>query len=114
MVEQPEFGRRLRQLRTERQLTQAELAGDGMSTGYLSRLESGARQPTERALAHLASQLGVTTAELVETTASSLARSLTLATGLSADQAGELLTSALDAAGGEDPLLRWQALWRVA
>ena len=28
-------------------LSQTALAGEGMSTGYLSRLESGARQPTE-------------------------------------------------------------------
>ncbi|MET8305414.1 helix-turn-helix transcriptional regulator [Micromonospora sp. NPDC005173] len=114
MVEQPAFGRRLRQLRIERGLTQGALAGDGMSTGYLSRLESGARQPTERALAHLASQLGVSTEELVASTASSLARSLTIATGLGADETGELLSGALATAGGEDSLLRWQALWQVA
>ena len=59
MLDQPVFGRRLRQLRTERGLTLAALAGEGMSTGYLSRLESGARQPTERAIAHLAAQLGI-------------------------------------------------------
>lgn len=114
MVEQPMFGRRLRQLRTERGLTLAALAGDGMSTGYLSRLESGARQPSEQALAHLSDRLGISTAQLVESTASSLAQSLTLATGLSLDETGELLAGALDASAGEDPLLRWQALWRVA
>jgi transcriptional regulator with XRE-family HTH domain len=114
MVEQPMFGRRLRQLRTERGLTLAALAGDGMSTGYLSRLESGARQPSEQALAHLSERLGISTAQLVESTASSLAQSLTLATGLSLDETGELLAGALDASAGEDPLLRWQALWRVA
>lgn len=114
MLEQPVFGHRLRQLRTERGLTLAALAGEGMSAGYLSRLESGARQPTERAVAHLAAQLGISTAELTESTATSLARSLTLATGLGQDEAGETLTEALKAAGGEDPLLRWQALWRVA
>ncbi|TYB68461.1 helix-turn-helix domain-containing protein [Nonomuraea sp. PA05] len=53
MREQPVLGRRLRQRRTERGLTLAALAGEGMSTGYLPRLESGARQPTERAIAHL-------------------------------------------------------------
>ncbi|MET9551382.1 helix-turn-helix transcriptional regulator [Streptomyces sp. NPDC006645] len=114
MIEQPVFGRRLRQLRTERGLTLAALAGEGMSAGYLSRLESGARQPTERAVAHLAGQLGISPAELTETTAASLARSLTLATGLGQDEAGEALNEALKASGGEDPLLRWQALWQVA
>ncbi|MQY32204.1 hypothetical protein SRB17_01470 [Streptomyces sp. RB17] len=114
MLEQPVFGRRLRQLRTERGLTLAALAGEGMSTGYLSRLESGARQPTERAVAHLAAQLGITPAELAESTATSLVQSLTLATGLGQDEAGEALAEALKASGGEDPLLRWQALWQVA
>lgn len=114
MLEQPVFGRRLRQLRTERGLTLSALAGEGMSTGYLSRLESGARQPTERAIAHLAAQLGVSPAELAESTGTSLAQSMTLATGLTGDEAGETLTAALKASDGEDPLLRWQALWRVA
>ncbi|MFD0332057.1 helix-turn-helix domain-containing protein [Streptacidiphilus monticola] len=114
MLEQPVFGRRLRQLRTERGLTLAALAGEGMSTGYLSRLESGARQPTERAVAHLAAQLGISPAELAQSTATSLAQSLTLAAGLGPDEAGETLAQALKASGGEDPLLRWQALWQVA
>ncbi|MFI7465071.1 helix-turn-helix domain-containing protein [Nonomuraea sp. NPDC049646] len=114
MLEQPVFGRRLRQLRTERGLTLAALAGEGMSTGYLSRLESGARQPTERAVTHLAAQLGISPAELTRSTATSLAESLTLATGLSQDEGGQALSDALKTSGGEDPLLRWQALWQVA
>ncbi|TYB53456.1 helix-turn-helix transcriptional regulator [Nonomuraea sp. PA05] len=114
MLEQPVFGRRLRQLRTERGLTLAALAGEGMSTGYLSRLESGARQPTERAIAHLAAQLGISPAELTQSTTTSLAQSLTLATGLSQDEVGQTLSQALKVSGGEDPLLRWQALWQVA
>ncbi|MGW5161419.1 helix-turn-helix domain-containing protein [Nonomuraea wenchangensis] len=114
MLEQPVFGRRLRQLRTERGLTLAALAGEGMSTGYLSRLESGARQPTERAIAHLAAQLGISPAALTQSTATSLAESLTLATGLSRDEGGQTLSDALKTSKGEDPLLRWQALWQVA
>ncbi|MEV3978181.1 helix-turn-helix transcriptional regulator [Nonomuraea sp. NPDC049758] len=114
MLEQPLFGRRLRQLRTERGLTLAALAGEGMSTGYLSRLESGARQPTERAITHLATQLGVSPAALTQSTATSLAESLTLATGLSQDEGGQTLSDALKTSRGEDPLLRWQALWQVA
>ncbi|MGW4406628.1 helix-turn-helix domain-containing protein [Nonomuraea sp. NPDC004702] len=114
MLEQPLFGRRLRQLRTERGLTLAALAGEGMSTGYLSRLESGARQPTERAITHLATQLGISPATLTQSTATSLAESLTLATGLSQDEGGQTLSDALKTSRGEDPLLRWQALWQVA
>ncbi|MEU1385958.1 MULTISPECIES: helix-turn-helix transcriptional regulator [unclassified Nonomuraea] len=114
MLEQPVFGRRLRQLRTERGLTLAALAGEGMSAGYLSRLESGARQPTERAITHLAAQLGISPAALTQSTATSLAQSLTVATGLSQDEGGQTLSDALKTSGGEDPLLRWQALWQVA
>lgn len=114
MLEQPQFGRRLKQLRTERGLTQGALAGDDMSTGYLSRLESGARQPTERAVAHLAKRLGVSPAEFEESASSSLAQSLTIATGLDSDETARLLAEALKTARGQDPLLRWQALWRVA
>ncbi|MEV5976689.1 helix-turn-helix transcriptional regulator [Streptomyces sp. NPDC052114] len=40
-----------------------------MSAGHLSRLESGARQPTERVAAHLAAQLGISPAELTQSTA---------------------------------------------
>ncbi|MGV9385953.1 helix-turn-helix domain-containing protein [Nonomuraea sp. NPDC003707] len=114
MLTQPAFGRRLKQLRTERGLTQAELAGEGMSTGYLSRLESGARPPTDEAVAHLARQLGVAPEDLAEPPDWSLARSLAATVGLDVDEAGELLARALRTAGSEDPLLRWQALWQVA
>ncbi|MFJ8948704.1 helix-turn-helix domain-containing protein [Streptomyces sp. NPDC102381] len=114
MLEQPLFGRRLRQLRTERGLTLAALAGEGMSAGYLSRLESGARRPTDRAVAHLADRLGISSAELSESAATSLAETLALTIGLSLDESGAKLSTALDSARGEDPLLRWQALWRVA
>lgn len=46
MLQQSEFGPRLRALREKRGLSQAALAKGGISTGYLSRLESGARRPT--------------------------------------------------------------------
>ncbi|MCX4970622.1 helix-turn-helix domain-containing protein [Streptomyces sp. NBC_00654] len=111
MLEQPSFGRRLRQLRTERGLSQAVVAGDGMSTGYLSRLESGARQPTERAVAHLAGQLGISAAEFEESRATSLAQILSLATSLESDETSELLAEALESSHGQEPMLRWQALW---
>ncbi|NBE53864.1 helix-turn-helix domain-containing protein [Streptomyces boluensis] len=114
MLEQPSFGRRLKQLRTERSLSQAALAGDGMSTGYLSRLESGARQPTERAVAHLASQLGISPAEFEESRATSLAQSLSIATSLDSDETSEQLAEALQTAHAPDPMLRWQALWLLA
>ncbi|MFI9596718.1 helix-turn-helix domain-containing protein [Nonomuraea sp. NPDC052265] len=114
MLEQPSFGLRLRQLRTDRGLSQTALAGDGMSTGYLSRLESGARQPTERAVTYLADRLGISPAEFAEPATASLAQSLTLAAGLDVDATGELLAEAVKVTHEQDPLLRWQALWRIA
>lgn len=59
MTDESSFGARLKALRLQRGLSQAALAGEEISTGYLSRLESGARQPTERVIAYLAKQLGV-------------------------------------------------------
>ncbi|UQX05394.1 helix-turn-helix domain-containing protein [Streptomyces sp. RerS4] len=114
MLEQPSFGRRLRQLRTERGLAQSAVAGEGMSAGYLSRLESGARQPTERAVAYLAERLGISPAEFEQTRAGSLVQSLTIATSLDSDETGELLAEALKSAREQDPLLRWQSLWLLA
>ncbi|MDU8990892.1 helix-turn-helix transcriptional regulator [Streptomyces mirabilis] len=45
MLRQPAFGHRLKKLRTAQGLSQTALAGEGMSTGYLSRLESGRASP---------------------------------------------------------------------
>jgi transcriptional regulator with XRE-family HTH domain len=114
MLRQPAFGRRLRKLRTAQQLSQTALAGDGMSTGYLSRLESGARQPTERAVAYLAGRLGLEPADFEEPAGGSLAHALTLAASTGSDGAIETLREALAAEGHEAPVLRWQALWLLA
>ncbi|MEU2800763.1 MULTISPECIES: helix-turn-helix domain-containing protein [unclassified Streptomyces] len=115
MLEQPYFGRRLKQLRSERGLSQAALAGDGMSTGYVSRLESGARQPTARAVQHLASRLGIGVAAFEEEgPADSLAQALAIAASATSETAIEALERALYPGEGQDPLLRWQGLWLVA
>ncbi|XIE81676.1 helix-turn-helix domain-containing protein [Streptomyces sp. SBR177] len=76
MLEQPIFGRRLRELRLERGLSQAALAGHEISTGYLSRLESGARPPTDRVVAYLAERLGVPASTFAEVETGSLAHVL--------------------------------------
>lgn len=55
-----ELGRRLRSIRVARGLTQGEVVGDTMSVAYLSRLETGARKPTVKALSALATRLDVT------------------------------------------------------
>jgi transcriptional regulator with XRE-family HTH domain len=114
MLQQPSFGRHLRRLRVTRGMSQSELAGDGMSTGYLSRLETGARRPTDRAVAHLARRLGVTPADFTGPPAGSLADALTLAASTGADDAVEAVREALAADGGADPVLRWQARWLLA
>ncbi|MFC7310283.1 helix-turn-helix domain-containing protein [Streptomyces monticola] len=113
MPQQPEFGRRLKRLRTARGLSQAALVGDGMSTGYLSRLESGERRPTERAVAYLAARLGVEAADF-DRPDGSLARALTLATSTGSDDAMEALRTALREDTESSALQRWQALWLLA
>src|SRR3989442_10540110 len=60
------IGQRLRRLRTERRLSQRELASPGVSYAYISRIEAGTRQPSVKALRMLARKLGVS-AEYLET-----------------------------------------------
>lgn len=115
MLQQPTFGRRLRKLRTDRGLSQTALAGDGMSTGYLSRLESGDRQPTARAVGYLASRLGLDPADFEEPDGGSLADVLSLAASSGAGDTTGALTAALAAEGDSAPApLRWQARWVLA
>ncbi|MEG8277168.1 helix-turn-helix transcriptional regulator [Streptomyces sp. AHA2] len=116
MLEQPYFGRRLRMLRLARGLSQAGLVGQGMSTGYLSRLESGERPPTERAVTYLARRLGVDPSVL---TGPSDGRPLTgiLAAVTSAPPGADdtsALCRAVEEDAGEDPAARWQALWLLS
>lgn len=56
-VEPHALGARLKAARVAKGLTQAALAGEDMSTGYLSRIESGARRPTLKVLTELARRL---------------------------------------------------------
>jgi transcriptional regulator with XRE-family HTH domain len=57
----------LKQLREERHLTQTELARRAkVTTGFISLMESGQRDPSLTVLRRLAKALGVTVAELVE------------------------------------------------
>jgi tetratricopeptide (TPR) repeat protein len=53
------IGVRIRSLRLERGLSQADVAGGMLSASYLSLVESGRRQPASAALQHIADQLGV-------------------------------------------------------
>jgi transcriptional regulator with XRE-family HTH domain len=59
------FGRRLKQLRKERGLLQADLVTEGVSASYVSLLESGRRHPTPQVLVSLAATLGVSVETLL-------------------------------------------------
>ncbi|MGC5237568.1 helix-turn-helix domain-containing protein [Streptomyces albogriseolus] len=116
MLDQPQFGRRLKRLRAARGLSQADVVGDGMSTGHLSRLESGERRPTERTVAYLARRLGVDASVLTGPTDG---RSLTavlasVASAPAGSYGTEVLGRAVEEDPGEDPAARWQALWLLS
>jgi transcriptional regulator with XRE-family HTH domain len=53
------IGQRLRRLRIERGLSQQQLAASGLSAAHISRIESGKRQPSVRAIRLLAQGLPV-------------------------------------------------------
>src|SRR5207244_4425333 len=52
-------GKRIRQRRLELGLSQRQLASEGVSYAYISRLEAGTRQPSVKALRKLAPKLDV-------------------------------------------------------
>ncbi|MEV7560532.1 helix-turn-helix transcriptional regulator [Streptomyces sp. NPDC089795] len=118
ILEQPLFGQRVRELRTAHGLSQAALAEPGMSTSYLSRLESGSRPPTPKAVAYLAERLDVPRSAF--DSASSTAVTQLLARGISAADGGagekilDVLNSAAEAGTEVDTALQWQMLWMLA
>ncbi|TMK25956.1 MAG: helix-turn-helix domain-containing protein [Actinobacteria bacterium] len=50
MPKRESIGRRLHRLRRERGLSQRDLSSPGVSDGYISRIEAGARTPSVKAL----------------------------------------------------------------
>ncbi|MFE5888966.1 helix-turn-helix domain-containing protein [Streptomyces sp. NPDC056468] len=118
MLEQPAFGRRLRQLRQQRGKSQVELTGPGMSATYLSRLESGSRRPTERSVAYLAERLGIPAESFEQQPEDSLTDAVASVAALSErevdEEAAGILVEALAAAVDADPLMRWHALAQLA
>jgi len=64
-IDPAELGGRLRAARVAKGLTQSQLAGPGLSVGYVSRMESGDRRPSGKVLAELASRLGVPPEQLL-------------------------------------------------
>ncbi|MFD7707080.1 tetratricopeptide repeat protein [Streptomyces sp. NPDC059785] len=100
------IGRRVQQLRTERGLTQRQLAEPAYTPAYISTLEAGRVRASEPALRHIADRLGVAYEELATGRPAHLATGLrlrltdaqrTLATGeaeVAAEQYEALLTEA--------------------
>lgn len=54
-----QFGKRLRERRLNLGMRQGDLSTQGVTVGYISRLESGDRMPSLQVVRHLASRLGV-------------------------------------------------------
>lgn len=66
MFDAKRVGRRLRQLREERKLTQEKLAYEcGRAKSYLCEIESGKKMPSLTLLAELAQRLGVPVFDLL-------------------------------------------------
>ena len=58
------IGARLKRLRLERGISQRDLSSPGITYAYISRIESGARTPSVKALRRIAGKLGVTVEHL--------------------------------------------------
>ncbi|MFE9645171.1 helix-turn-helix domain-containing protein [Streptomyces sp. NPDC006365] len=100
------IGRRVQQLRTERGLTQKQLAEGAYTPAYISTLEAGRVRPSEEALRHIAARLDVAYEELATGRPAHLATNLrlrltdaqrTLATG-EAEAAAEQYAALLEEA----------------
>jgi transcriptional regulator with XRE-family HTH domain len=64
-IDPTELGQRIRAARVAKGWTQTQLAGDDISVGYVSRIESGQRRPNGQTLEDLAVRLGVPTEHLL-------------------------------------------------
>ncbi|MGW0392665.1 tetratricopeptide repeat protein [Streptomyces sp. NPDC003042] len=79
MDEPAEIGRRVQRLRSERGLTQRQLAEPSYTPAYVSTLEAGKVRPSETALRFLAGRLGTSYEELATGRPAHLATELRLA-----------------------------------
>jgi len=113
------LGQRLRTLRIERGLSQADLAGDLVSPSYVSLIESGRRSPEREVLEGLARRLGCSVLYLETGVAPEEVNEQRLRLQFAAiaqangelDQARELYTALAHATTGE---IRTQARWGLA
>jgi transcriptional regulator with XRE-family HTH domain len=113
------LGQRLRVLRNERGLSQADLAGDLVSASYVSLIEAGKRLPEREVLDGLARRLGVSMLyletgvapeEITELRLKLQFAEIALANG-SNDEAFRLFSELADSASGE---IRLGAIWGLA
>ena len=65
MADAIQLGERIRARRLELGLTQSELAGENLSLGYISLVESGKREPSDRALNLILEALQISRDELL-------------------------------------------------
>jgi tetratricopeptide (TPR) repeat protein len=115
----PTLGQRLRSLRIERGLSQADLAGDLVSPSYVSLIESDRRSPEREVLEGLARRLGcsalflesgVAPEEINEQRLRLQFANIALANG-SLNEARDQFRELLQAASGE---IRHEAMWGLA
>jgi transcriptional regulator with XRE-family HTH domain len=64
-IDPTELGQRIRAARVSKGWAQTQLAGDDISVGYVSRIESGQRRPNKQTLEDLATRLAVPTEHLL-------------------------------------------------
>jgi transcriptional regulator with XRE-family HTH domain len=64
-IDPTELGQRIRAARVAKGWTQTQLAGDDISVGYVSRIESGQRRPNKQTLEAIAVRLAVPTEHLL-------------------------------------------------
>lgn len=60
------IGSKIKELRKERKMTLADVAGDRITKGMLSLIENGKAQPSMESLQHIAKQLNIDVAELMQ------------------------------------------------
>ena len=61
------IGAKIKELRKERKMTLAQVAGDRITKGMLSLIENGKAQPSMESLQHIAKQLNIDVSELMQT-----------------------------------------------
>ncbi|MFK0288959.1 helix-turn-helix domain-containing protein [Streptomyces sp. NPDC090442] len=126
-IEQPAFGKRVREVRRAQGLSQGDLAGDDLSPSYVSLVENGRRIPGAKIARSIAERLG-TTVDALSTTdrpADRLAQRLGLVGQLVAARASQLAGDWPDARrqleavvaqaeGTDHDEVRWEAHWELA